>query len=92
MGDGVDDSGWTVVMVTHDLDSLYAICDRVAVMYAGRIVEEAAVDDLYASPQHPYTRGLLASLPVLGAAGGLRADLAVIPGLPPAAHYADLDF
>ena len=78
--------GMAVVWITHDLGVVAGIADRVAVMYAGRIVEEAAVDDLYASPQHPYTRGLLASLPVLGAAGGAggaRADLAVIPGLPP---------
>jgi peptide/nickel transport system ATP-binding protein len=79
--------GMAVVWITHDLGVVAGIADRVAVMYAGRIVEEAAVDDLYARPQHPYTRGLLASLPVLGAAGAggsrPRRDLAVIPGLPP---------
>ena len=81
--------GMAVVWITHDLGVVAGIADRVAVMYAGRIVEEGAVDDLYAGPRHPYTRGLLASLPVLGArggragAGGPRHDLAVIPGLPP---------
>jgi peptide/nickel transport system ATP-binding protein len=83
--------GMAVVWITHDLGVVAGIADRVAVMYAGRIVEEGAVDDLYAGPRHPYTRGLLASLPVLGArggragggAGGQRHDLAVIPGLPP---------
>ena len=83
IGDLQRELGMAVVWITHDLGVVAGIADRVAVMYAGRIVEEAAVDDLYASPQHPYTRGLLASLPVLGAAGGARADLAVIPGLPP---------
>jgi oligopeptide/dipeptide ABC transporter ATP-binding protein len=72
--------GMAVVWITHDLGVVAAIADRVAVMYAGRVVEEAAVDDLYASPQHPYTRGLLASLPVLGAR---RDSLGAIPGLPP---------
>jgi oligopeptide/dipeptide ABC transporter ATP-binding protein len=80
--------GMAVVWITHDLGVVAGIADRVAVMYAGRIVEEATVDELYADPRHPYTRGLLASLPVLGdrARGGEGrhpADLAVIPGLPP---------
>jgi peptide/nickel transport system ATP-binding protein len=75
--------GMAVVWITHDLGVVAGIADRVAVMYAGRIVEEAAVDDLYAHPHHPYTRGLLASLPVLGAGAHRHADLTVIPGLPP---------
>jgi peptide/nickel transport system ATP-binding protein len=75
--------GMAVVWITHDLGVVAGIADRVAVMYAGRIVEEAMVDDLYAAPRHPYTRALLASLPVLGAGGARRADLAVIAGLPP---------
>jgi peptide/nickel transport system ATP-binding protein len=77
-----------VVWITHDLGVVAGVADRVAVMYAGRIVEEAGVDDLYADPRHPYTRGLLASLPVIGATtsgtgAATRRDLAVIPGLPP---------
>jgi peptide/nickel transport system ATP-binding protein len=72
-----------VVWITHDLGVVAGVADRVAVMYAGRIVEEGAVDDVYASPAHPYTRGLLASLPVLGGRGGPRQSLAAIPGLPP---------
>ena len=83
--------GMAVVWITHDLGVVAGIADRVAVMYAGRIVEEASVDELYARPRHPYTRGLLASLPVLGAAAEpadgprsrVRRDLTVIPGLPP---------
>jgi len=72
--------GMAVVWITHDLGVVAGIADRVAVMYAGRIVESAPVDDLYASPRHPYTQGLLASLPVLG---DRRATLAAIGGLPP---------
>ena len=72
--------GMAVVWISHDLGVVAGIADRVLVMYAGRIVEEAPVDQLFARPQHPYTRGLLGSLPVLGQR---RVDLAVIPGLPP---------
>jgi oligopeptide/dipeptide ABC transporter ATP-binding protein len=73
--------GMAVVWITHDLGVVAGIADRVAVMYAGRVVEEAAVDELYAAPRHPYTQGLLASLPVVGAAR--RSELRAIPGLPP---------
>src|SRR3546814_5370438 len=69
-----------VVWISHDLGVVAGIADRVLVMYAGRIVEEAPVDPLFVAPQHPYTRGLLASLPVVGRR---RVDLEVIPGLPP---------
>src|SRR3546814_14353845 len=69
-----------VVWISHDLGVVAGIADSVRVMYAGRIVEEAPVDPLFAAPQHPYTRGLLASLPVVGRR---RVDLEVIPGLPP---------
>jgi peptide/nickel transport system ATP-binding protein len=72
--------GMAVVWITHDLGVVAGVADRVAVMYAGRIVEEGPVDSVYASPAHPYTRGLLASLPVLGAR---RPALEAIPGLPP---------
>jgi oligopeptide/dipeptide ABC transporter ATP-binding protein len=54
--------------------------DRVVVMYAGRVVEEGAVDDVFASPRHPYTRGLLASVPSIASA---RGELTPIPGSPP---------
>jgi ABC-type dipeptide/oligopeptide/nickel transport system ATPase component len=52
-----------IVLITHDLGVVAELCDEVAVMYAGRIVERATVDELFAHPQHPYTWGLLASLP-----------------------------
>jgi peptide/nickel transport system ATP-binding protein len=72
--------GTAVVWVSHDLGVVAGIADRVVVMYSGEVVEQAAVDDLYAAPQHPYTRGLLGALPVLGAR---RTELATIGGLPP---------
>jgi oligopeptide/dipeptide ABC transporter ATP-binding protein len=70
----------TVLLVTHDLGIVAGRADRVAVMYAGRIVEEAPVDRLFHQPGHPYTRGLLASLPRLR---GPKAPLAPIPGAVP---------
>jgi oligopeptide/dipeptide ABC transporter ATP-binding protein len=58
-----------VLFITHDLGVVAQMADRVAVMYAGRIVEEAPVDLLFSDPRHPYTRGLLASMPDAGKAG-----------------------
>jgi len=71
------DLGMAVIFITHDLGVVAEICDRAAVMYAGQIVEEASIEELFARPQHPYTRGLLESMPQVGA----TADrLKVIPG------------
>ena len=67
-----------VVFITHDLGVVARIADRVQVMYAGRTVERGQVDDIFRHPTHPYTRGLLASLPALG-----RERLTPIPGAPP---------
>ncbi|MFN9773026.1 MAG: ABC transporter ATP-binding protein, partial [Burkholderiales bacterium] len=79
------DSGTAILMITHDLGVVAEIADRVAVMYAGRKVEEAPVRELFGAPRHPYTVGLLGSLPgreeVDG--GGHRAPLREIPGLVP---------
>jgi len=69
-----------MIMITHDLGIVAETCDRVAIMYAGRIVEEATTDLLYATPRHPYTKGLFASIPNVEEE---RESLAVIPGLPP---------
>ena len=69
-----------VVLITHDLGIVAGMCDRVAVMYAGRILEQAATAALFKGPMHPYTRALMDSLPAAHTAGrALRA----IPGLPP---------
>jgi len=85
--------GAAVVLISHDLGLVAGYCDRVAVMYCGRIVESAPVDDLYARPAHPYTRALLGTLPRLDTAA--REPIATIPGsvpaanaLPPGCHFA----
>src|SRR5258705_4695130 len=69
--------GMAVLLITHDLGVVAETADRVVVMYAGQVVETCAVPSLFARPLHPYTAGLLASLP---RAGERRASLAVIPG------------
>jgi peptide/nickel transport system ATP-binding protein len=70
----------SIILITHDLGVVAEMCDRVNVMYAGRIVEEADVTDLFRSPKHPYTEALIESTPVLGEAD---KDLATIPGSVP---------
>jgi oligopeptide transport system ATP-binding protein len=69
------------VVITHDLGVIAGLCDRVLVMYAGRIVESGPVRDIFKNPQHPYTAGLLASMPRLDEREASR--LATIPGQPP---------
>ena len=79
-------SGAAIVLITHDLGVVAEMAQRVVVMYAGRKVEEAPVDSLFARPRHPYTRGLLASIPRLGEAAGQGEAvrrLAEIPGVVP---------
>jgi peptide/nickel transport system ATP-binding protein len=71
--------GLAMIVVSHDLGVIASTCDRVAVMYAGRIVETGPTTRLYVAPSHPYTRALLASVPLI-AEPGLPADL---PGSPP---------
>jgi peptide/nickel transport system ATP-binding protein len=74
------DFGFAVLFITHDLSLLVEISDRIAIMYAGRIVELATADELFAKPGHPYTAGLIASFPPLT---GERVRLTGIPGSPP---------
>jgi peptide/nickel transport system ATP-binding protein len=75
-----DELGTAIVLITHDLGVVAEMCDRVAVMYAGEIVEETDVTTLFRDPKHPYTRGLIGSIPVVG---GAVDELAVIPGSVP---------
>ena len=72
-------SGVALIFVTHNLGIVAKMCDRVAVMYAGKIVETQSVRGLFYSPQHPYTRALLDSMPKLGT----KEPLYAIPGQPP---------
>jgi oligopeptide transport system ATP-binding protein len=69
-----------LILITHDLGVVADVADRIAVMYAGRIVEQSDVFEIYARPAHPYTKGLLESIPRLDQKGG---QLAAIGGLPP---------
>ena len=84
--------GTSVILITHDLGVIAEMADRVAVMYAGRIVEEADVQTLFEDRRHPYTMGLIASVPVLGE---VKERLDTIPGnvpnlvdLPPGCRFA----
>jgi len=70
--------GTAVVLITHDLGVVARVCERVNVMFAGRVVERAAINDIFDVPTHPYTRGLLASLPQAG-----MERLVPIAGFPP---------
>jgi oligopeptide/dipeptide ABC transporter ATP-binding protein len=72
-----DQTGTAIILITHDLGVVAEMCDRVAVMYAGEIVEQTDVSSLFRLPRHPYTRGLIGSIPVVGE---VREDLSVIPG------------
>ncbi len=74
--------GTSIVLITHDLGVVADLADRVAVMYAGRVVETAEVHDLFAHPQHPYTAGLLGASPAAGRHAGTHR-LNEIPGLVP---------
>jgi len=76
----VADSGTALILITHDLGVVAGLCDEVHVMYAGRVVESAPRRQLFASPRHPYTGGLLASIPRLDAPRG--QPLQPIPGSP----------
>jgi peptide/nickel transport system ATP-binding protein len=72
--------GFAVIFITHDVSLLIEIADRIAIMYAGEIVEEASADDVYRRPRHPYSSALLRSFPPLR---GPRRELSGIPGSPP---------
>jgi oligopeptide/dipeptide ABC transporter ATP-binding protein len=72
-----DETGTAIILITHDLGVVAEMCDRVAVMYAGEIVEQSDVTTLFRRPKHPYTRGLIGSIPVVGQ---VQDELSVIPG------------
>jgi oligopeptide/dipeptide ABC transporter ATP-binding protein len=87
-----ENTGTAIILITHDLGVVAEMCERVAVMYAGEIVEQAEIGTLFDAPLHPYTQGLIGSIPVLGK---LKERLEVIPGsvpnlvdLPPGCRFA----
>jgi peptide/nickel transport system ATP-binding protein/oligopeptide transport system ATP-binding protein len=73
--------GMAIIWITHDLGVIAGIADRVMVMYGGQVVEHAPVDQIFHSPQHPYTRALLRTIPTI--TGKREARLSVIEGQPP---------
>lgn len=84
--------GTAIILITHDLGIIAEMCERVAVMYAGQVVEQTTVKTLFKQPLHPYTQGLIGSIPVLGK---LKERLDVIPGsvpnlvnMPPGCRFA----
>ncbi|HBK80703.1 MAG TPA: peptide ABC transporter ATP-binding protein [Nitrospinae bacterium] len=83
-----DDLGTAIIMITHDLGLVAETCQRVVVMYAGKIVENAPVDEIFANPMHPYTIGLLNSIPKLrtSATDKEQGRLQEIPGVVPSLH------
>jgi oligopeptide transport system ATP-binding protein len=78
--------GMSMIWITHDLGVVAGLADRVIVMYAGTVVEEANVDDLYKKAKHPYTIALLAALPMINSRRGAER-LKTIPGSPPNCHH-----
>jgi len=74
------EKGMAVIFITHDLGVVAGLCDRVQVMYAGRIIEAASTDAMFSRPRHPYTRALQRSIPALQEKG---RELFTIPGMPP---------
>ncbi|MCL6452774.1 MAG: ABC transporter ATP-binding protein [Alicyclobacillus sp.] len=86
-----EESGMSLLLITHDLGVVAEMCSRVTVMYAGKVVEECPVDDLYYEPEHPYTQGLLGSLPDLDKRERLRPIPGQVPPLwamPPGCRFA----
>ena len=73
--------GMAIIWITHDLGIIAGLAERVVVMYAGNLIEEAGVKDLYGDPRHPYTVGLLRSVPRLDQ--GIKEKLIPIEGMPP---------
>ena len=74
----VEETGTALIMITHDLGVVAGLCDEINVLYGGRIVERAERHDLFAQPRHPYTGGLLSSVPSLDGERGARLD--PVPG------------
>jgi len=90
MNDLQDEFGMSIMFITHDLGVIGEMADRVIVMYMGKIVEKAPVDDIFYDPKHPYTRGLLTSIPHIGVKKRLSAIEGSVPSpynLPPGCYF-----
>lgn len=89
LGDLQKETGMSVMLITHDLGVVAETCDEVVVMYAGRVVERASTEKLFSAPRHPYTAGLLKSVPTFDASahsGGEKGKLQEIPGMVPSLY------
>ena len=89
-----EERGMGVILITHDLGVIAEVCEKVLVMYAGKVAEKASVKELFSQPRHPYTRGLLGSMPSLSAKrkSPLRTIDGMVPPLmdmPPGCRFAD---
>jgi oligopeptide/dipeptide ABC transporter ATP-binding protein len=82
LSDLVDEQGSTLLLITHDLPVVATVCERVMVLYGGRIVESGPVDDVFSTPRHPYTRALIDAIPPLDDESPSR-KLPAIPGAVP---------
>jgi oligopeptide/dipeptide ABC transporter ATP-binding protein len=80
------DIGTSVILITHDLGVIAEAAEHVVVMYTGQVVEYASVENLFSTPLHPYTVGLMESIPKIDAAWGRDEYLKVIPGVVPSLH------
>jgi peptide/nickel transport system ATP-binding protein len=82
--------GSAIILITHDMGVVAELAQRVIIMYAGRKVEEASTEDIFARPAHPYTIGLLGAIPRLGSSSGPDANkrLTEIPGVVPSLREA----
>ncbi|MCY3832531.1 MAG: ABC transporter ATP-binding protein [Chloroflexi bacterium] len=81
----------SIMLITHNLGVIAEMCDRVMVMYLGKVIEEGSVTDIFYNPRHPYTRGLLASIPHIGLSARLTPIEGAVPmmqDLPPGCHFA----
>jgi peptide/nickel transport system ATP-binding protein len=79
-----EEMGMAILLITHAMGVVAEVAQRVVVMYAGQVVEEASVEDLFARPRHPYTRGLIRSIPQLGSSAlAHKVRLEAIPGTVP---------
>jgi peptide/nickel transport system ATP-binding protein len=83
MQDLKDRLGMAVMLITHAMGVVAEVAQKVVVMYAGKVVEEATVDELFANPKHPYTQGLIRSIPRIDLAATHKVRLEAIPGTVP---------
>lgn len=93
MRDLQQEFGMSILFITHDLGTVAEMCDEVAVMYLGKIVEQAPVEELFRNPKHPYTRGLMRSIPTIGVRGrkldSIEGTVPVPLNLPPKCGFYD---